>query len=279
MELPGDFSPQVACVLNLSPDHLARHGSIENYAAHKCRLLHALREDGVAVIPAAHALLETLAEGHPGRRAWLGRLPGVVVSGEEAHLDSGSIDLRPLKAPGGLNRRNAAAACLLAHLAGVDVADLDVEVLTSLPHRMEAVAEVKGVLWVNDSKATNVDATREGLAGLDMPLVVLLGGQGKPGSDYASLGEVLRSRKCTVICFGGSGEEIAGALAEFKPHLVAGLGQAVEMAREIAVDGDAVVLSPACASFDEFEDFAHRGRVFSQLATGRGPETESRRIG
>jgi UDP-N-acetylmuramoylalanine--D-glutamate ligase len=125
------------------------------------------------------------------------------------------------------------------------------------------VGEVDGVVWINDSKATNVAAALTGLQGLGMPALALLGGDGKEGEDYGALAAVLGERP--VVCFGRSGPRIAQALASLEPHLADGMEAAVALARTLARPGDAVVLSPACASFDEFDDFEHRGDVFRAL--------------
>jgi len=138
---------------------------------------------------------------------------------------------------------------------------------------MEPVLEADGVLWVNDSKATNVDAARVGL-GIERPAVVLLGGEAKDGTDYSQLAPRL-ARHRAVICFGQAGPLMAEQL---RPHLVGPplvevdtLQAAVERARTLARPGDAVLLSPGGASFDAFDDFEHRGRVFRDLVTGRTP--------
>ena len=266
MELPGEFRPSVAAVLNLAPDHLERHGTMEVYAEHKCRLLHLLGEDGIGVVPTDDLLLSKLAVGHLGERLWLDDLPGVLVKGQKAHLVDGSVNLAGLTAPGALNRWNAAVACLLAHCVGVPLWKLKVSELVALPHRMEPVGVEGGVRWINDSKATNVDATARGLEGLEGSLVVLLGGQGKAGSNYRQLKGTLREKARGVICFGEAGPAIAADLESLAPACVSGLREAVVLARELAQEGDAIVLSPACASFDEFNDFADRGDRFRQWA-------------
>ena len=278
MELPGSFQPDVAAILNLSPDHLERHGTLENYAEHKCRLVHALPEHGLALLPSQDPLLSRLTEGHPGETAWMDSLPGVLVKENRACLEQGEVDLSGLTAPGALNRWNAAVACFLAVNVGVDIQDLSVDSLTALPHRMEPVADSQGVLWINDSKATNVEATARGLEGLEGPMVVLLGGQGKAGSDYGQLLGVLRDRARAVVCFGASASEIASSLSELNPCCTGGLDEAVSKAREMVREGDSVILSPACASFDEFVDYADRGAAFRRLANDESAQGAARRM-
>jgi len=265
LELPGELEVDAAVVLNLTPDHLARHGSMEVYAATKCRLLERVRPGGLAALPPDDALLRRLAPERPEIR-WLGELPGVVLDDHEAVLEDGRVDLSPLSAPGAINRWNAAVACLLAHGVGVPLDDLHPARLTALPHRMELIAEIDGVQWINDSKATNVDAAYAGLAGLERPAVVLLGGQGKAGADYGALAGCLGDAR-GLVCFGAAGPEIAATLGG---EVVADLATAVERARKLGKRGDAVVLSPACASFDQFMDFEERGEVFRRLVLPEG---------
>ena len=264
LELPGELTPSAAAVLNLTPDHLARHGTMEVYAEHKCRVFDRMGDSAFALIPADDAVLRAAAQGRGGRRIWIGDQPGVTLEPEGARIGDTLVPLTSLSVLGDHNRLNAGVACVLAHGAGVALADLRPECLRGLPHRMERVATQDGLLWVNDSKATNVHAAATGLAGLDRPSVVLLGGQGKSGADYASLQSVLRGQR--VICFGASGHEIAMALNGCVIGETEGLEAAVALARSTARPGDAVVLSPACASFDEFNDFEHRGNVFRSLA-------------
>jgi UDP-N-acetylmuramoylalanine--D-glutamate ligase len=186
--------------------------------------------------------------------------------GHDVHL---SLD--GFAVPGAHNLDNAATAALLAvaHGAATDAVQRGLAELKALPHRMEVVDERGGVVWINDSKATNVDAARVGHTGLDRRAVVLLGGQGKPDADGslgfgALAGGLARHR---VITFGGSGPAIAAELrgAGLEVREVDDLAAAVELARALAEPGEAVLLSPGCASFDEFDDFEHRGRAFRDL--------------
>jgi len=265
LELPGALAVDGAVVLNLTPDHLARHGTLEVYGRTKCRLLDRVRPGGIGAVPADDPFLVELA-GDAHTRVFIGEHPGVLLEGQQAIFDEGRVDLSGLKVPGGVNRWNAAVACLMAHGIGVPLETLDVSKLTALPHRMEPIAEIGGVQWINDSKATNVEAARAGLAGMDRPFVVLLGGQGKAGADYTALESALASATAR-LCFGESGAEIAQALqGEVLPDLEA----AVARARELGRRGEAVVLSPACASFDQFQDFEDRGKRFRDLVLPEG---------
>ena len=274
MELPGTFRPHAAVVLNLTPDHLERHGDMETYAAHKCRIFARMLPEDAAVVPAGEPRLLRLADGLPGTRYYLGSAPGVRIQGDTLVLEGvgdalSTLPLASFHLPGQHNRENLAAAVLLAVVgAGITPDRIDLAALTGLPHRMEPVAVRAGVTWTNDSKATNVDSTLVALASTDLPRThVLLGGQGKAGAPYTLLAEGLR-RAASVTCFGASGPDIARALAheDVVSATVPSLGDAVARAASLARHGEGVLLSPACASFDAFTDFEHRGRTFRQLA-------------
>jgi len=290
MELPGSFHPKVGVILNLTPDHLERHKTMEAYGMMKCRLFAHMDSSDVCIIPHSDALLRKLAfkSGSHGTRAWIGGLPGVQLdkevqraivveptSGREARLY-----LTGLQAVGTHNAHNAGTAALivLALDMGVEADDIQAAIpyLQPPPHRMEVVcSDDRGVLWVNDSKATNVDATYTGVKGVrGRKAVVLLGGLAKAGPGDGSLGftrlvEVLQPHRAVVL-FGAAGEsiekELQSAGVSIPCQRAANLADAVSLARTLAQPGDTVLLSPACASFDEFQNFEHRGRVFADLA-------------
>lgn len=245
LELPGDFSPWAAVILNLSPDHLARHLDMAGYAQAKARIFDGLRPSGLAGMPRQEHLVAA-AQGKPGRRVWL----------DEVDVDQPVLD--SLRVLGAHNRWNAAVAMLLA--AEVGVVPHDLSTLQGLPHRLEPVPSHDERNWINDSKATNVEAAHVGISALEGPGVVLLGGKGKDGADYASLIGPIDGRP--VICFGQAGPEIHAVLGG---ELVATLEQAVARAQQLSRPGECVLLSPACSSFDAFENFEQRGRVFARL--------------
>ncbi|MFH1465530.1 MAG: UDP-N-acetylmuramoyl-L-alanine--D-glutamate ligase [Pseudomonadota bacterium] len=270
LEWPGRLTPAAACILNLTPDHLGRHGTMEVYGATKCRLFDRMGPAAAALLPWGDALLARLAEGRGGARRWIGERPGVWIEGADCLWDAGDgaprrVSLAGFRVPGAHNRWNAAVALALALAVGVPAEALDPATLSALAHRMEVVAERDGVTWINDSKATNVAAALTGLAGLGRPAIALLGGDGKDGEDYGLLAGALGDSPA-VICFGRSGDTIAAALSSLRPHRVGTMAEAVAVARRLAGPGAAVVLSPACASFDEFQNFEHRGDVFRALA-------------
>lgn len=270
MELPGGFHPLAAVILNLTPDHLERHGSMDNYGAHKCRLFARMGPNDAAVVPAADVRLDALSRYLPGTRLYLGGSPGVRWTPSALELDvgpdPGSIGLLDYRLPGEHNRVNLAAAVLLASWYGLRRAEIDPGQLEGLAHRLEPVREHEGVLYVNDSKATNVDATLVALAAIERPVVVMLGGRAKARSPWSNLLLPLAKARA-VVCFGEAGPEIAAALRAGGESVVeaGSLGDGLQKARALARSGDVVLLSPACASFDEFSDFEHRGRVFAGL--------------
>jgi len=179
--------------------------------------------------------------------------------------------LAGLALPGRHNQLNAATAVLMAHALGAPLAELEAFIgdLSGLAHRMEVLGTYGSVCWVNDSKATNLDAAEVAIRGIPQTSVVLLGGKAK-GVGFAALAPLLERHRA-VVTFGASGEDVANELSEtgFEAHRATDLADAVSQARRLAKPGDAVLLSPGGASFDEFDDFEHRGRVFRELVTGR----------
>lgn len=270
LELPGALHPVAAALLNLTPDHLGRHGTMAGYAAAKARLLERMGPEDTAVLPPDDPWLAPLGRTTRARVLWIDGSPGARVREDALALtgtrDDGTLSLAGLALPGAHNRRNVAAAALLAVSAGAPRAALDLARLRPLPHRLELVAEHGGVRWINDSKATNIEAAQVGIAGVGGTLVVLLGGQGKEGADYSALRPALAGHARAIVCFGASGPEIAEALEGLPVEVTPTMAAAMRAAARQAVPGDAVLLSPACASFDEFRDFEHRGRVFAELA-------------
>lgn len=278
LEFPGDLTPTAAACLNLANDHLARHGTMANYAEHKLRLFTNMAPDGFAVLPAAALSNPDGMLSHRTTQAsplWLDRHPGIVRNQHTVTLagtpDDGEIDVSNLNLLGEHNQSNAAAAILLAVAAGVSREAIHVKCLTALPHRLEPVHTHRGITWVNDSKATNIDAALVGINGIKGTKIVLLGGAGKSGSDYRRLQAALRNNIRSVICFGDAGAEIAKAIEGSDVAQAPTLSDAVRMAAEVAKPNDVVLLSPACASFDEFTNFEERGRVFAALAKEANP--------
>lgn len=244
------FRPRVAVLLNLEPDHLDRHGTLEAYAEAKLRIFGAQGTDDAAVVPR-------------GFRA---------VPGEGRRIEFDATDPLPAEPliPGAHNRENAAAATAAARAAGLPESAI-AEALRTFPgvaHRLEPVRDLDGVRWVNDSKATNTAAARRGLAAYDAPLLVILGGSLK-GESFDELAREVAARARAVYLIGAAADEIAAALdrAGGSYEQAGTLAVAIERARAAARPGDVVLLSPACASFDQFDNFEHRGEEFHRLVS------------
>ena len=239
--------PRVAVLLNLEPDHLDRHGSLDAYRDAKLRLFERQTGDDVAVVPRG-----------------FGRLPGAGRRFEFAWDDPLPADPR---IPGPHNRENAAAATVAARAAGLPEMAIAAALRTfpGVAHRIEDVAEIDGVRFVNDSKATNAAATRRAVASFEEPLHLILGGLGKHES-YDALASELRPGD-RVYVIGAAAEEIAGAVERAAVPLerCGDLATAVRAAARAARAGEIVLLSPACASFDQFDSFEHRGDTFREL--------------
>lgn len=285
------FRPDVGVLLNLTPDHIDRHGSFEEYARAKQRLFENMLDRDAAVLNADDPEVARRGPAH-GQVFWFSRqkrlAAGTFVRGdqilfrregsEEVLMRRADIPLR-----GEHNLENVLAASTAAILAGAPVGAIAAAVRTfpGVEHRLEYVAEINGVAYYNDSKATNVDATLKAIEAFPGSLFVILGGKDK-GSPYAPLREPLREKAKRVLLIGAAAdkirEELEGAVAMEYPGT---LDRAVALAFEEAVPGDTVLLAPACASFDQFENFEQRGRAFKEivarLATQHTVENSTRK--
>jgi UDP-N-acetylmuramoylalanine--D-glutamate ligase len=262
-------SPHVAVVTNLFPDHLDRHRDFADYAAAKRAILDFQGPADLAVLPGDDAAVR--AEGFPGagraRRVRFGAGEAWSVEGEGVRGPGGAfVSLRAFPLWGGHNRRNAlAAVAAAAEGAGVPPAHLERALAAAepLPHRLAPVAEVQGVLYVDDSNATNPGSTIEALEAVPRPCVVLVGGKDK-GLDVAPLLDALVRRARAVVGIGAAGPEVVRRLAPRMTAVDGGpdLGAAVLRAASLAHPGDAVLLSPGHSSLDAFDSFVARGRAF-----------------
>lgn len=262
------FAPDVAVVLNITPDHLDRHGTFEAYRDAKLRIFQAQGMDDFAVVP--DGFDKSLIGGSATTVTFGGEGSDLALLGASLHWQGEKlIDAADLALPGAHNTLNAqasAAACLL-HGVPADVVASALSSFAGVPHRLETVSEGSGVRWVNDSKATNVGATLTAIAAFDQPLHLILGGQAK-GQDFAPLASEVARSCASVFLIGESAGELEAALDGCGVPVanVTDLRSAAIGASELAVPGEVVLLSPACASFDQFEDFEDRGRAFTALA-------------
>jgi UDP-N-acetylmuramoylalanine--D-glutamate ligase len=267
-----NFAPEVGILTNLAPDHLDRYPSAEAYYADKRLLFRNARDDDVWVLNEDDPLVLQLARGVPGRcvlfslvksaDAWYDKSSQTLRLGEEALLERDELHLL-----GDHNVANALAAALAVHEAGVPPALIGAGLRSfrPLPHRLEPVREVDGVLWINDSKATNIAATTVAVIAMERPFVLLLGGRHK-GEPYTSLAPLLAERCRRVIAYGEAGPLVEQDLAGKVP-LERGttFEDVIERARRAAQRGDAVLLSPACSSYDMFKNYEERGATFRRL--------------
>ncbi len=281
LETAETFHPRVATLLNITADHFDRHDGLEGYAAAKARIFRAQGRDDFAVVNADDSLAMRVSEGIAARRVVFSTERRVAEGGSQGGwLDGDSLVLRlpggdeeryPAQLPaltGRHNQSNALAALLAGRLAGAtpDEARRGLLGFRALPHRMELVAEANGVAYFDDSKGTNVGAVVAALAGFPRPVVLIAGGRDK-GGDYAPLAAALAAVGRGAVLIGEAADRIAAALASSLPRPLpveraASMEEAVSAAAGLARPGDAVVLSPACSSFDMFRDYAHRADVF-----------------
>ena len=270
LETTHTLNACAAVVLNMSSDHLDRHGTMTQYAAIKERVY---RGTGAMVINADDPLVAAMAD--PQRavcRFTLGEAVGSGDYGIRAEpqgewIVRGDTPLLPCAAvriAGRHNLANALAALALAEAAGLPMAPCleTLRTFAGLPHRCQWVAEIAGVTWYNDSKGTNVGATEAACRGLVGPLVLIVGGQGK-GQDFSPLRVAIRDKARAVILIGEDAPKIRAALEGIAPLVDApDLRTAVRHARDLAQVGESVLLSPACASFDMFRNYVDRGECF-----------------
>jgi UDP-N-acetylmuramoylalanine--D-glutamate ligase len=267
--------PDVGLLLNITVDHLDRHSTFEDYGRAKARIFENQTEADAAIVNADDLVATEYAPSRP-QVYWFSRKKEVINGAflredqivfrrdgtETVLLRRGDIGLR-----GEHNVENILAAAAAALLIGATPAVIAraVRSFAGVEHRLEFVAEIAGINFYNDSKATNVDATLKALDAFPAHLFVVLGGKDK-GGDFTLLREPLRQRANLVLLVGAAAEKIAAQLGGVVPVEIAGtLDRAVRLAFERARPGDIVLLAPACASFDQFQNFEHRGRVFKQL--------------
>ncbi len=284
LETTASLAPDAATVLNLSEDHMDRYADMAAYGAAKARIFHgdgvqvlnrddarvmAMREHGRSV----HSFgLEVPAAGQWGLRQCEGGY--CLAEGEQVLL---AVDALPIA--GLHNAANALAALALCRAIGLDYAPLlaALQTFKGLPHRVEKVAMVKGITFYDDSKGTNVGATVAALKGMTCPVVLIAGGDGK-GQDFSPLKEAVKHAR-GVVQIGRDGPLIAAAIGDAAPVFRAeGMEAAVRRGFDLAQSGDAVLLSPACASFDMFRNYAHRAEVFVQAVQTLKAEQEGAHV-
>ncbi len=273
-----DFRPRVALMLNLAPEHLDRHADFREYVQAKARVFENQTPDDFALANHDDLLCRYLAEGSRARGLTVGfgardanaRVEDgrAVVELDGLAVDVCAADAFPL--PGRHHVSSVLHAALVARLLGVDASDIAAAVGEYEPpeHHMQVAAEIGGVVFYNDSKASNPPAAVADLSGLDRPYIAIVGGKDK-GAGFAELGETLARDAKAVILIGESAGAIALAMGEgAAPERAATLEEAIARGFELAASGDAVIMAPACSSFDMFDNYAHRGDVFMQTVRG-----------
>jgi UDP-N-acetylmuramoylalanine--D-glutamate ligase len=276
------FRPDIGVVTNLSPDHLDRYADVEEYYGDKARIFDNADVNSAWVLPVSDDAIGELAGDAAGRRYHFGDGPAsnaFVVDDVMTMRFEGEIEpLLPLcdfPLIGRHNVDNALAAALVSRLAGAATGGITAGLgsARALPHRLEPVRDEGGVLWLNDSKATNVAATRSALSSLTRPVVLLVGGKDK-GESFSALAQAIEGRARFVLAYGAAGprvvEELSGAsgVGTTVELVGGGLGAVVTRAREVAREGEVVLLSPACSSYDMYESYEQRGRHFTELVWG-----------
>ena len=278
LETVETFKPRIALVLNITPDHLDRHGTFEVYAGLKARITEFQTADDFLVLNGEDKETQMIAAKTKAQVYWFsGRRPmkqGAFVHGEsilfvprEGAKAEPVMPVAEISLAGAHNVENVLAAVCAARLAGVESETIRaaVRAFKAVEHRLEFVREVGGVRYYNDSKATNVDATMKAVEAFAGGIHLILGGKDK-GSDYRVLEPLLRARVKTVITIGSAAEKIEHQLeGVVKIERAETLQRAVAFVQAAAVAGDTVLLAPACASFDQFESYEQRGRVFKEL--------------
>ncbi|MBV9366998.1 MAG: UDP-N-acetylmuramoyl-L-alanine--D-glutamate ligase [Solirubrobacterales bacterium] len=261
------FSPEAAVLLNLSPDHLDRHGTYEDYVAAKLRIFANQGNDDVAVAPGDLPL----DLGGCARRVPFGSGAGAELAERAGHLwwdEQPLIRVEEIALAGAHNRENAMATAAVCLARGIDAEAVAAGLRTfgGVRHRLEKVAAQEGVTWINDSKATNVASTIVALRSFARGVHLIAGGRGKQ-QDFSPLAPLVAKRCVAVYLIGEAADELAAALtpAAVPLHPAGDLEQAVALARAAAADGETVLLSPACASFDQYADFEARGEHFRAL--------------
>jgi UDP-N-acetylmuramoylalanine--D-glutamate ligase len=284
LETIEQFHPWIAAILNITPDHLDRHHTFEAYVAAKARMFENQKAGDFAILNADDPACVRLKDKVNGALYWFSRKQAVDSGAclkddqilfrqngqETVVLSRSDIQLK-----GSHNLENVLAAVTVAMLAGCTPEQVRqaVKEFRAVEHRLELVSTINGVTFYNDSKATNVDATIKALESFPGNIHIILGGKDK-GSDYTVLVPLLHERARAVYLIGAAAEKIRSQIQGATTLVSSGtLERAVRQAFEAAKPGDVILLAPACASFDQFENYEQRGRIFKELVLSLAPVT------
>ncbi|HET9285063.1 MAG TPA: UDP-N-acetylmuramoyl-L-alanine--D-glutamate ligase [Candidatus Angelobacter sp.] len=284
LESIEQFRPWIAAILNITPDHLDRHHTFEAYVNAKARIFENQRTGDFAVLNADDPTCVGLKDRVKAQLLWFSRKQrvenGAFLSGDQIIFrqngkqeDQVVLGRSDIQLKGEHNLENVLAAVCMTMVAGCTPQQVrqGVSEFHAVEHRLELVATINGVIFYNDSKATNVDATVKALESFPGNIHIILGGKDK-GSDYTVLNPLLRERVKRVYLIGAASDKIASQVQNATAVVRSGiLERAVRQAFDAAAPGDVVLLAPACASFDQFENYEHRGRVFKELVRSLTP--------
>lgn len=275
------FSPKIGLLLNITPDHLDRYRSLEEYAYYKYRLFENQNLSAFSLLPWGEPFFERFKKMVKGQIFWVseGEREEVSAFFDEERVvlrweDKEVYSLREFRLLGTHNRFNLTMALLAGRLSGANPSACQrlIKEFTGFPHRLEYVGTFGGVTFINDSKATNVDATFQALKGLFGPIILILGGRHK-GASYLPLAPLIKEKVKVLILMGEARFVIQQELGDLvETYLAEGLPEAIAISFKVSRPGDLVLLSPACSSFDQFKDYQERGEVFKELVKKYAPE-------
>lgn len=271
LETIQTFRAHIAACLNVTQNHLDRHHTFDNYKNAKARIFETQHAEDCAVLNADDPVTAGFASRTKATIRWFSgthAVSGAWLDGETIRMENSELlNVRDLRLRGRHNYENVMAAALMAERAGAGLPQIAQAAATFAPveHRLEFVLDIGGVAYYNDSKATSVDATLKALDAFQGGLWIILGGKDKD-SDYTVLRDPLRAKAKAALLIGAAANKIASQITGATPVVQAGtLAAALQQAHRVASPGDTVLLAPACASFDQFENFEQRGRVFKEL--------------
>ncbi|HBT20113.1 MAG TPA: UDP-N-acetylmuramoyl-L-alanine--D-glutamate ligase [Peptococcaceae bacterium] len=278
LECIETFKPKMGIVLNLTPDHLDRHGTLENYARAKERIFLNQSQGDFSILNYDDPRVKKMSQSTKGEVIFFSIKhtleQGAYLFENKIYLALGDravpvIDRKDIFIKGEHNVQNALAAVLAGAVMGLEIESMSSTLKTfkGVPHRLEFVDEIDGVKYINDSKGTNPDASIKALLAFDEPIVLIAGGRNK-GSDFSQFAEIVKEKARAVVLLGEAADEIYSALKEkgfYEIYKENTLEEAVYRAGKIARPGEVVLLSPACASWDMFKSYEERGDLFKSL--------------
>ncbi len=281
LETTKDFRPQVAAILNITPDHLDRHKTMENYINAKCKVFENQNAGDYLILNWDNEETAQLAVRAESQVYYFSRLrelsEGAYIENDKLVIKMNGekhivIDINEIFIPGKHNIENSLAAALMAFCMGVEIAAISkaLREFKGVEHRIEYVAEINGVIYYNDSKGTNVDSSIKAVETMTRPTILIAGGYDK-GSEYHDFIKTFGSTIKEMVLIGKTAEKIektAHDMGFYNTHKAESLEEAVKKCSELAAQGDCVLLSPACASWDMFKNFEERGNIFKSLVLG-----------